>query len=169
MSKTYLLYGVLAAAVVIWFLSTLGTPDETKIRRQLDRVEELIQKSGEEKALESADKARRLGELFTDDMRIFLRPVGQEITSGAELVRPFVGLRHGMDSIEVFFDVEELSVGADAPVATMTARATVSGRGSGRSGSESFRVVLAWKKVRGSWLIESFDVVEQLEGNLFGL
>ena len=169
MRKTYVLYGALAGAVVLWLLSNLATPDEAKIRRQLDRVEELIAKSGEEKALASADKARRLGELFTDDMAIRLRPVGQEIHSGAELVRPFVGLRHGMESIEVSFDVEELVVGADAPVATLSARATVTGRGSGRSGSESFRVVMAWKKVRGTWLIESFDVVEQLEGNLFGL
>lgn len=169
MKPSYVLYGILAGAVLIWLLSSLGTPEEGKIRAQLDKVAELVAKDGEEKALESADKARRLGELFTDEMVIALRPVGMEIHSPAELVRPFVGLRQGVDTLGVSFDVEELTVAEGHPTASMTARATVVGRGTQQNGRQAFRLKLAWKKVRGTWLIESFDVVEQLDGNLLSL
>ena len=169
MNKTYLLYGVLAGAVLIWLVRGWGTSEEAKIQAQLDEVASLISKDSDESALESADRARQLGELFTEEMVVHLRPLGMEIRTGAELVRPFVGLRSGMSQITLSFDVEELEVAESFPTAAMITRASVSGQGEARNGRESFRIKIAWKKVRGTWLMESFDVVERLEGNLFGV
>ena len=167
MKSSRLLYGALAAAVLVWGLMSLGGDDESAIRAQLDRVSDLVSKEPGEKALESADRARRLVELFTEDFEVKLDPVGVRVANGPELARPFVGMRRQAERLDVSFDVDELEVADDFPTASMTATATVSGRVQGELRRESFRVVLAWKKQGRDWRIESLHVTERVDGGLF--
>lgn len=167
MKPTYLLYGALAAAVLVWWWVGLRSDDESEIRSQLDRVVELVEKQPGEKALESADRARRLAALFATEFEMELKPVGVRVTNSAELARPFVGLRRQAEELSVSFDIEDLEVAEDFPTASLNAVASLTGTVGGRRQSESFRVLFAWKKEGREWRIESLQVTERLEGGLF--
>ena len=167
MRSTHWLYVILAAAVAIWWLVGLGSDDEAAIRSELDQIAELIGKEPGEKALEAADRARRLADHFTQEFEVELTPVGARVTNSAELARPFVGLRRQAQQLKVSFEVEELEVSEDFPTASMTAAAQLTGTVDGRRESASYRVHLAWKNQGRDWKIESLQVAERIEGGLF--
>lgn len=162
--RFYWLYGVLVLGVIAWWLSRESTSVQQVIEGRLDRVAELVSKESDESALESAERARRLGEMFDQEMLIELRPLGMEIRSVGELVRPFVGLRSQTGRLTVTFATEDFTAGVEFPTATWIGKATVVGQGGTLNGREVFRLEVEWKKVRGDWLIETLIVTERLDG-----
>ena len=125
MRPSHYLYVILALAVVIWWFVSQGSDDEGAIRSQLDQIAELVEKQPGEKALEAADRARRLADHFTTEFEVELTPVGAKVSNSAELARPFVGLRRQAEDLRVSFEVEELEVAEDFPTASMTATASL--------------------------------------------
>ncbi len=167
MRSSHYLYVILAVAAAVWWLAGLGSDDEAAILSELDRMAELIKKEPGEKALEAADRARRLADHFTSDFEVELRPVGARVTNTAELARPFVGLRRQAQELSVSFEVEELEISEDFPTATMSAAASLTGTVNGPRESATYRVLFAWKRQGGDWKIESLQVTERIEGDLF--
>lgn len=165
MKTHHLLWIFLALAVAIYAFFTFGAGDEAKIREGFGEIAELISKQEGESALESADRARKLGRRFVDPFELVVDEAGVTVTDRASLVRPFVGLRHPAEWIDVSFSEIEVEVTGESAVAA--ARASVSGRLRGRTDRASWRVDTRWRKEGGDWLLVRFHVGERIEGGLF--
>lgn len=164
MKATRLLYVVLVLAVGFWLWSRLGTGDEARIRAQLDRLEALVEKSSDETALEAADGARQLAELFTREFQLVLEPAGARVQDAAALARPYVGLRRQAERISM--DISELEIGLaeDLPLADSTFVATLSATVNGQPRRASYPVTVRWRKERGEWRMEEIHVGHEVGG-----
>ncbi|MEM6796197.1 MAG: hypothetical protein AAF725_19645 [Acidobacteriota bacterium] len=160
-----LLYGVIALAAVAWFVASRAGGEEAKIRARLEQVRELVVKEAGEKALQSADRARRLGSHLTDPFVMRIEPAGLEIEQATALVRPFVGLRQGVESLEVSFSALEIEVAEGGSSARSAMRASLRATGD-RARRGSYRVEILWR-LDGRWRIEHVDVADLPDGGGF--
>ena len=165
MNANRLLLAALIVGVVVWAWLTFGSSDEAKIRAGFGAVADLISKAEGESALESADRARQLGERFVEPFTLQVDEVGVTVTQRAELVRPFVGLRHQARRIDV--DFSDIEIEVDGRVARAAARADVSGTIGGSPRRGSWQIQTRWHKVGRDWRLERFHVGERLDGGLF--
>ncbi|MEL7060396.1 MAG: hypothetical protein AAGN46_10260 [Acidobacteriota bacterium] len=147
----------LALGLAVWWFARVGAGPEAELRGRLDRIEELLEKRGDEGALESAERARRLGDVFLPSFALDLPQAGG-VSDRESLVRPFVGLRRQAETIAVdFSEVDVLIEGARART-EMTA--TVRGVGGERTGDSRYRVTIGWQLDDGIWRIAEAQAVE---------
>ena len=165
MTTNRVLLALLVAGVLIWAWFEFGSSDEAKIRAGFAAVADLISKAEGESALESADRARRLGERFLEPFTLQVDEAGVTVTERAGLIRPFVGLRHQAKTIDV--DFSDLEIEVDGRVARAAARANVSGTFQGQARRASWQVRTRWRKTGRDWQLERFHVGERIEGGLF--
>ncbi|MEM1202133.1 MAG: nuclear transport factor 2 family protein [Acidobacteriota bacterium] len=167
MRVTHLLYALLAISILVWLVHSLGGGDEAKIEAQLERLGELVSKEEGEGGLQAAERAREVGDLLARSFEIRLDPVGQTVTDRKDLVRPFVGLRQRVQSLDVAFSNSDLEVDGDAGRARMAVQATVSGsRGGGGPTRERFQLEIDWLREGGDWRMETVRVTEREGGGL---
>ncbi|MEO1085785.1 MAG: hypothetical protein AAFY88_16220 [Acidobacteriota bacterium] len=166
MKSTHVLLLSLLAAVGIWWMLTSPGEGDAAIRARLDIVEQLLVKEADEKALESADRARRMAELLAPSFVLYLDPIHQEIRDPAALARPFVGFRQGVERLEVDFHGVEIDVDPDAGRATSTmvvslrSNGAAGGRSAGADGRRgAYDASIRWLR-NGDWLIEELKAVE---------
>lgn len=164
MKPTHLLYAALVVAVGIWLWGQLGSDDEAAIRSQLARLGELVEKSAGETALESADRARQLSELFTRDFLAVLEPTGAQLGDAASLARPFVGLRRGASQVSMGVREVEIEVRESGQVADSRATVTLTATFDGQLRRGAYPLEVRWRRERGEWRMEEVRVGAEIEG-----
>lgn len=159
---SHVAWGLLAAAAVAWAVSHMGPGDERRIRRQLDRLADLVAKSAGESELAGANKVRQIGNLLTPEFEIRIEPYSEVVRDRRELLRVAMAYRARSPAIGLAFRDQDLKVDPRSRTAELAAVAVVSGDDLRR---ESYRVAIGWSRDDGEWLIRRIDVVEVLEGS----
>lgn len=160
----HLIYAAIAVAALVLLFGRGGA--EGAIRRHLDDLAETIAKDGDEGGLALAERARRLGQAFTDGFVIALEPFAVEIRDRATLGRQFAAYRHGTQSIEARFTAVEIALGDSQRSATVLADAMLTARWQDARppGRERYRLRFDYLLDRGDWRIERLTLVEVIEG-----
>lgn len=153
------LYAGLAIAGIAWALFSWGG-EEARVRKQLGKLQGLIEKTADESQIAGVDKARRLSELFTPDFAVEITPYGHTLSDRASLSRTAVGYRSRSERIGLSFRDETLDVDAERGIAEHDLEAVLTGDGR----REAYRLHIQWAKDDGKWRIRRFEVVEILEG-----
>lgn len=153
MSKTRILYLALAAAVAIWLGSRFFGDEESKIRRRLEEIRELVEKSAGEGALDGVGRAASFAELFAEPFEAAVAPAGQQLGDKGQLMQVFAGFRHASERITLDYRAVEILVAENRREATATFEALLNGGPAGMLAGEAFPVELRFRKVDGEWLI----------------
>lgn len=152
----------MVGALRYWF------SEERRIRARLGQVEEYLGKPEGEGDLIGANKARKLGELFTPDFEISIPQYDISVSDRGELVRVALLYRSRAKSATASFSPGEINIDGSGVNATVQVTATLTGNDEGTRRRESYRVAIDWAKdSREGWLIRRLEVLEVLEGNPF--
>ena len=162
---SFLLYALLAVAVLVWLVGQLGG-EERRITERLERLEELIEKNGAENDLVAANKARNVGLLFARDFQIDLQGRARgAVTQRQRIAQVMLRYRSAPSRIELSFREVEIDLGEGGLSAEMTAVAAVSAITGGDLGRRRFRLAFSWLKEDDDWVIRRAELVEELEGS----
>ena len=142
--------------------------EERKLRRQLEGLEELLAKDGEESALLVATKLRGIGEAFAQDFVIRASDYSGELQDRRELAGVVQGYRDQASTLTVSFSGLEAELDPSGILARGEVVARVRARVEGDPAAESYRLALEWRRVDGEWKLATVELLEVLEGDLFG-
>lgn len=160
----HLVYAAVAVAAVVLLVRGCGS-EEKRVMRRLDDLAEIVDRGEGESALDTAARARRLGEMFTDPFTVRLEPFGQEISDRQGLMRTFAAYRGGYRRIEVGWRDVEIAVAPGERQASATAVAVASGLDAGGlPARDAFRLTFRWQREDGEWRLREVVLVEVLEG-----
>lgn len=162
MSKTRILYAILALAAAVWLFARLGGGEEQEIRRLLGQLEELAEKERGEGALDGVARASAFAELFAEPFSAEVAPAGQRIGDRRQLMQVFAGFRHASETVTLDYRGVEIVVGESRKDAKVALEAVVNGGPSGLLTGDSFPVALELRKVDGEWKIARAEVGERL-------
>lgn len=147
---------VLAAAWWIW----AGDREARQIKRQFDRLVEVLEKREEIPPLRMMTRARRAAEFFTADVQLKLSPI-VERTLLADDISPVHHLVHTqVAQLTLRITDQQLAIADDRQSATM--RFTVRSRVRTHHGAQETRIDefrLQWVKQDGNWLIQTAEIV----------
>ncbi len=161
---SYLLYGLLAAAVTVWLFGQLGG-EKRRVSKRLERLEDLVEKDGAENDLVAANKARNVGLLFARDFEIDLQGRAQGVvTERQRIAQVMLRYRSAPSRIELDFRDVEIEIGEGGGSAEMTAVASASATTGGDTSRRRFRLAFRWVKEDREWVIRRAELVEELEG-----
>ena len=161
------LYVVLAVAVAAWFFSQRGG-DERRILRQLESLRETLEKPTGEGDLAGVQKARELGEFFTQSFEIRGEPLGV-LTDRQRMMQVALQYRRSVDSVGVGFSDRQLALTGEGPgrLGEMELVVTLTGRTGVDLRRESYRVFFLWGLESDEWKIRQIELLEVLEGGPF--
>lgn len=157
----YVLYVVLALAVLAWGYRLLDN-EERRLLKRLDELAELLAKEGAESDLVAANKGRLVGNFFSRDFEVHLIPFGQRLADRARLGQVVMGYRREAKTVRVTFSDSQVEISGET--AEMQVRAAVSGDVDGQSRRETYRFYFRWLQEDGVWRIEQADLLEVVEG-----
>lgn len=158
MKKTTLLYLLLTAGVAFWLGSELFGSEESRIRRRLAEIEELVEKSPGEGALDNVGRSRSFAEIFAERFEVELAPTGERIGDKQNLMRVFVAFRHNSESITLEYRNLEIVLAENGRDAVATFEALLNGGPLGILADESYGVELKLRKEEGDWRIVKASV-----------
>lgn len=158
MKKTGILYLVLTVAMGFWLWSIFGDGEEAQIRSRLQEIEELVEKSAGEGALDGVGRARSFADLFTDPFSAEVAPAGSRIGDKAQLMQAFVGFRHASETVSLDYRNVEIAVGGNQKEAVAAFEALLNGGPGGILADEGYAVELRFRKVKGDWLVSQAKV-----------
>ena len=162
-----LLYALLLLAVAFWLVSRTGG-EKRRIEKRLERLEELVEKNGDESQLVSANKARNVGLLFAREFAVDLKGRARGVvTERPRIAQVTMQYRSAPSRIRVEFSGVEISLGAAERSAEMTAVATATATTGGDLSRRRFRLAFRWIQEDGEWVIERAELVEEVEPGLF--
>lgn len=162
--KVFVLYGLLAAAFLVWLYGRWDN-EARQLHRRLDALGALMEKGEAESNLVAANKGRQAGTFFCRDFSIELRPFQQSMDDRARLAQVVLGYRQRAETIAVGFDGTEVEILPGQPkIADMTTDVTLSGRIDGTRRREAYRFSFRWLEEDGRWCIERAEMLEVLEG-----
>ena len=164
---SYYLYGALAVAFGIWLLGRSGG-EERRIVRQLEALEELLEKDGQESNLVAANKARSVARLFDREFEVVLRGYAQgTATSPQQISQAMLRYRTPPSRIEVAFREVEIELAAGEHAADMTAIGVAAATTDGNLSRRRFRFAFRWVKGQREWVIRRAELLEELESGFF--
>lgn len=158
MKKTGILYLVLTVAIGFWLWTIFSDNEEAQIRRRLAEIEELVEKSAGEGAIDGVGRARSFADLFTDPFSAEVAPAGARIGDKAQLMQTFVGFRHASETVALDYRNVLIAVGGNKKEAVATFEALLNGGPGGILADESYAVELRFRKVKGDWLVSQATV-----------
>lgn len=153
MSKTRILYLILALGAALWLVSRCCGGEEARIRRLLGEIEELVEKAPGEGALDGVGRARSFAALFAEPFVADVAPAGQRIGDRGQLMQVFVGFRHASESVSLDYRGIAIELGESGKDARATLEAILNGGPGGLLAGESFPVELFLRKIDGDWKI----------------
>ncbi len=158
MSKTRILYAMLAIAAAVWVVLRMGGGPEAEIRRLLGEVEELTEKAAGEGALDGVGRAKSFAELFAEPFSAEVAPAGQQIGDRQRLMQVFLGFRHASERVTLDYRNVAIEVAEGKKQARVTLEAILNGGPAGMLANESFPVELFLVKQDGDWKIDKAKV-----------
>lgn len=161
------LYGVLALAVVAYWVSTRDN-DQRQVERRLDELRALVEKEAGEADLVAANNARRLGEMFTRDFAVYLQPMDETVTDRQRVMQVMLQYRREGERIAVAFRDQEIEIRdlGGEKVASVALVAVVHATVAGEPTREGFRFTFEWRREDSEWRMSQVTLVEILEGRL---
>jgi hypothetical protein len=159
MNRRRLLVGLaaLAAFAAVW---SWWSSDRRQIERRVERLEELVSKSGPETALQGLARARGIIGLFASAFDVRARQLGFATGDPQELIRFVHGYRSRWDSIDLRVSSESIDIVPEHRRATQIASLDFRSGGPLGSGSELYRVQINWLREAGDWRIDYVDLIE---------
>lgn len=159
MKKTTMLMVVLTLAAAFWLWHTFaGGGAEGAIRRQLERLEALIEKERGEGALTAVSRANELEGFFTRAFSVELTPYGEQVGDLRNLQRVYVATRQGAETIAV--DFQDVTIEVEGSRAAMSLVAYFNGLAGALGAREAFAVNFEWREEDGAWKIQRVTVVD---------
>lgn len=164
--RRWLIVVALLAAVAAFFTWKGG--DRREIERQLDRMQELVSKSGSENSLVALNRARQITELFATHFEVRAEQLRFSTRDRQQLAGFIHGYRRGSERIRMRISDTSLSISPELARATQHASFQFTGSGPMGSPSETYRVQINWLKEDDGWRIDYVDLIEILEGGRLG-
>ena len=140
------------------------TSDRRQILAAFEEMQEAVEKSGEEGALDRLAHARAVGERFADGFIISAQPYEGEITERQQLMAVVDRYRSSASTIRVDDSEVELTLRENA-TADLTAVVEAVGIRPGGPGRERFRIRVAWRRDDGVWRIQELEILEVLDSS----
>ncbi|HNU82938.1 MAG TPA: hypothetical protein PKO05_05870 [Thermoanaerobaculia bacterium] len=133
--------------------------DRNQILRQLDRVEELIAKTGPEDQLTAFGRVRKVTEMFAPGFLVLARPYESAISDPQELARVLAGYRAGLRTLRLVNRNRSVTIDKERGTARMRLQLEVwSSRGLEPS-RESFDIRIGWLKESGTWWLREVELL----------
>ncbi len=158
-----LVWAGVALLVILGLVRGCGG-EERKVRRALEDLGALIERKEGESQLAAADKARRLGQQFTQDFQVRLDPFGVTLGDAQALGRSFFSYRAGYQTIDVAWKDVEIEVAPEGRRSQVATIAVLTGRSQAGPARESYRLRFTLRKEEGLWKIHEAVLVEVIEG-----
>jgi len=149
-----------AVAVVVLLIGwNWWNADAQRIRRQLEALNEEVEKSPGEGQLATAFKAEQATRFFAEPFRFRARQFDFETDNRGALARSLVGYRARSDRIAPSVLHSELEIDQAGRTAMMVVVIRFTGGFSGRA-NEAYRFQLNWIEQEGEWKIGFADLIE---------
>jgi len=148
---------LLAVVALFW---TWNASDRRQIDRQLDRLQELVSKSGGESALIGLNRARRITELFATHFEVRAEQMRFSTRDRRQLAGFIHGYRRGSERIAMRVSATSLSIAPELGRAIQHASFQFTGAGPMGAPSETYRVQINWLKEEVGWRIDYIDLLE---------
>ena len=158
MNRIQLTFGILLLLAAGFILKSCLSGEEAQIRAHLSKLEDLVSFSDAESRLQSVAKAKRLSELFAENVSVELNMSGFQHTQAGgreEVMQAALAARNQIGALKASFHDITVQLAEDEQSAQVeaTGRAELANRDS--SGVEDF--VFYLRKVDGAWLIERVE------------
>ena len=156
---------VLIAIPIGW---SWWSSDRRQIGRQVDRLQDLVSKSGNENALEGLASARAITNLFASSFEVRAEQQRFSTRDRQELIRFIHRYRSTSDVIDMRVTNTSLSLAPEHGRATLVADFEFLSSGPLSSAPERYRVQVNWLLEEGRWLIDWVNVVDILAVEVLG-
>ncbi len=158
-NKVAWLYALVGIAALVWAVSEWQS-DARRIRRQLARLQDLIEKNGAESDLVAANQARQVGGLFTADFALELQPLAMTVTDRQQLMQVVLQYRRSYQQIGLDFRDRDLQVDPQLRRADLATTAVLTARDGGGFARESYRLRCEWTVEQNEWRLKRLVVLE---------
>lgn len=152
MKAKHLLF-VAAVAIALLILRLLLVGPEERIRRELDAIAEEASKSGVEKPLIAATKARSISRSFTEQAHVLDLRTGRDARGRDALAQAVGWARESWDAGELFFEDLEVEMLGDEAARTRARVRILDDAGAPASIYDGTAVSFEWAQVGGDWLV----------------
>lgn len=156
------LLGLAALAAVAVFLFW-PDGDERRIKRRVVELQKLVSKTPAESDLEGLSRARRVSELFADELEFVAEAYGFRATDRRSLAAGVAGYRSRSSAIAMRVYDEELRIDSRSRRATLLLTADFVTGLDDLAGRDAYRLQLNWVEQEGEWRIEYVRLLEVLE------
>ena len=148
---------LLAAVAAFW---TWNGSDRRQIGRQLERLQDLVSKSGAESSIVGLNRVRQITELFATPFEVRAEQLRFSTRDRQQLAGFIYGYRRGSERIAMRVSDTSLSIVPELGRATQHASFRFTGSGPLGAPSESYRLQINWLKEEAGWRIDYIDLLE---------
>jgi hypothetical protein len=162
MNKRHLLKTILAILLIIAAAAAWLTRDLRQINGNLNRVQKLVSKSGDEKTIGGLIRAKEIAGYFAAPMDVALGEPWPAFEDRNELAAAVHYARGMMQTIKVTIRNKTLDISPDRMSATMVFAAEAVLTVGGRTDRDIRELRLIWVKQQGKWLISKVELKETI-------
>lgn len=166
-TATAVTIGCLLVVLLLGYVYLWREQDEQLINRNLARVIELVEKSGEETIFVTISQSREIVSYIASSPEIYLGPPLPALTDRKELEGLIMQIRQNLHALSVHVADRSVTVAADGKSAEMKLEAVATVTYSGESGRESRKFSIGWVKEEGEWVIQKVRLLEGVPLNDF--
>lgn len=156
------LVGILLLGLLAWFVVWFRSP-ERRIRREVDRIQELVDKTAGESSLAGLAAAREVTELFAEGFEFSAEPFRFHTRDRRELAVGIHRYRSSAAAIDMRVRDHELNVDRTHRRATSLLLAEFITRSRDLAGTESYRFQVNWVETESGWRIDYVRLLEVVE------
>jgi hypothetical protein len=150
---------IAATAGVILVLGALfffwPEADEKIINRNLSRIVELAEKTGNESPIITIGQSREIVRYIAQDPMVQIGPPLPVITDRRELEGVVMQVRQTLQTLSIRIVRKNLTLADDRQTARMELEAEANVSYAGESGRERRRFTIDWVKEEGDWLVQA--------------
>lgn len=155
---------MLIAFILPLFLSHCGNRDERRIRKNLEKLASLLEKTEKESILQAGVRAKKVAAFFKEDIRVEVGDPVPLLQIKQELIRTTVHFYQGLDTVKVKLSDVEITLKEDGGSARslFTAVAAVTGAPRGSGDVLPRELEVTWEKEERKWKIRQVRTIEIL-------
>jgi len=152
----------LVVFVLPLFLSHCGNRDERRIRKNLETLASLLEKTEKESVIQAGMRAKEVAAFFKEDLHVEVGDPVPRLQSKQDLIRTAVHFYQGLDTGKVRLSDVEITLEEDGSraVSVFTAVAAVTGSPRGSGDVVPRELEVAWEKAERKWKIREVRTIE---------